>query len=79
MKANFRVRGRTKYSASEELIELLREDPNTQNPNPFATLVISKNDAAVEFPVGALVEIATSIVASETPTPKKLKPAEVTK
>ena len=57
MRNTYRVRGATKYSPNEMLVELYDETKNR-----FATIVTTKNDAPIEFPVGATVELATSIV-----------------
>ena len=73
MKNQYRVRGATKYSPSEMLVELFDEEHKR-----FATIVSTKNDAPVEFPVGALVELATSVVEKPQPKPT-LKPTGVNK
>jgi hypothetical protein len=58
----------TKYSPSESLVELYDEEHKR-----FATIVTTRNDAPVEFPVGAVVELATSIVEKPQPRPEVVK------
>ena len=74
MKNQYRVRGATKYSPSEMLVELFDEEHKR-----FATIVYGRNDTATEYPVGAVVELSTVVVEKPQPKPNVKSNAGVNK